>query len=727
MTGSTDSAVEGEVLGFSFQAPDGGFGVGRMRTDAGETVVVVGPIAHVGAGQHVVLTGRWGHHPTFGRQFRVASVLVQDPRTLHGLERYLASGAVQGLGPTFARRVVEHFGLRTLDIIENDPQRLQEVAGIGKKRVARIVEHWETDRANREVHAVLAGHGIGQALANRIVEAFGRDTLRVIRADPYRLAAEVRGVGFRTADRVALGQGIAPDHPTRAEAAVLHLLREAEGQGHCFVPDAVLADRAQELDIPREAAEQALDRVHLQARVVRHATHPGLPRPVYLPELDQAECFVAERLAALVHGHPSGTTPDLSRIERRLGLRLAPGQRSAVELALASGVSVITGGPGTGKTTIVQVLLQAAEGRREQWLLAAPTGRAARRLSETTGRDARTLHRLLEYNPRTAGFQRTASTPLEADGVLIDEASMVDLRLMSSLVAALPDGCRLVLVGDADQLPSVGAGRVLADLVASGQLPVATLTEVFRQAEGSGIVRNAWRVNRGEDPVSGEREHQASDSRPDFFVLSRDDPRAAQATALEVITRRLPRLGFDPLTDVQLLTPMHAGPLGTVAMNAALQDLLLPGQEAVRRGGRSLRVGDRVIQVRNDYDNDIFNGDVGRVEDLGGGGVQVDFEGRHVRLSGEQVRDLELAWAISIHKSQGSEYPAVVVLLHRSHRIMLRRNLLYTAMTRARRFCCIVADPWALRTAVATLGGEQRWTRLGERLPLERARLQGSP
>lgn len=721
---SADAALEGEIQGFSFQAPDGGFGVGRLKTDAGEVVVVVGPIAHVGAGQHVVLTGRWGQHPTFGRQFRVASVLVQDPKTLHGLEKYLASGAVQGLGPTFARRVVEHFGLRTLDIIENEPTRLKEVPGIGEKRVARIVEHWETDRANREVHAVLAGHGVGQALANRIVEQFGGDTLRVLRAEPYRLAAEVRGIGFRTADRIALQQGVSSDHPSRAEAAVLHLLREAEGQGHCFVPDDALIERAGKLDIPAEAARQGLDRVHLQARVVRHATHPGVPRPVYLLDLEQAEAFVALRLAELLAARPASPSVDLSLVERRLGLQLASGQRAAVEMALANGVGVITGGPGTGKTTIVQVLLQAAESRREQWLLAAPTGRAARRLAETTGRDAKTLHRLLEYNPRSGGFQRTATQPLEADGVLIDEASMIDLRLMASLVAALPDGCRLVLVGDADQLPSVGAGRVLADLVTSGELPVATLTEVFRQAEGSGIVRNAWRVNRGEEPISGEREPPEGGGRPDFFVLARDDVRAAQATALEVVTRRLPRLGFDPLTDVQVLTPMHAGPLGTVSMNAALQGLLLPNQEEVKRGGRTLRLGDRVIQVRNDYDNDIFNGDVGRVEDLSGGAVRVDFEGRSVRLVGDQLRDLELAWAISIHKSQGSEYPAVVVLLHRSHRIMLRRNLLYTAMTRARRFCCIVADPWALRTAVETLGGEHRWTRLAERLPAEVSALQ---
>ena len=379
-------------------------------------------------------------------------------------------------------------------------------------------------------------------------------------------------------------------------------------------------------------------------------------------------------------------------------------------------MTVITGGPGTGKTTIVRALLEAAGRLQQSWLLAAPTGRAAQRLGETTGREGRTVHRLLEYNPHNGGFTKGPLDPLSADGVLVDEASMVDVRLMASLLGAIPDGCRLVLVGDADQLPSVGPGRVLGELVASGAVPVATLSEVYRQAAGSGIVRNAWRVNGGAMPVSGEKEPAAGDRDPDFYVVGREDPRAAQQTALAILTRRLPQLGFDPRTDVQVLTPMHAGPLGTVEMNARIQAALNPGEGGLVRGQRTFREGDRVIQVRNDYDNDIFNGDVGTVEHVLGGRMTVDFEGHRVDLVGEQLRDIELAWAISIHKSQGSEYPAVVVLLHRSHRIMLRRNLLYTAMTRARRFCCVVADPWALRTAVQTRGGDERWTRLAERL-----------
>ena len=722
---SDSNRLEGELVGFSYQADDGAFAVARVRAAGNPEVIAVGPLGHVNRGQHVVLSGRWATHPSFGRQFKVDSVLVEDPRTLTGIERYLSSGAVKGLGPTFARRVVEHFGLETLDVIEHEPERLREVSGIGAKRVAQIIENWERDRAHRAVHAALRGHGIGQALANRIVEAYGGDAMAVLTREPYRLAGEIKGVGFRTADRIAQEAGIPRDDPARSEAAALFLLREAEGQGHCFLPQGELVERAQRLEVPADAAAAALDRLQLHGRISRHRANPESARPVYLPELERAEAFVAERLAELAQARPAPQRPpDVDRAARQLGMDLNADQRRAVQTAVTSGVTVVTGGPGTGKTTIVQVLLRVAGAQMEQWLLAAPTGRAARRLSETTDRDARTLHRLLEYQPRTGDFQRGPLQPLEADGVLIDEASMVDIRLMASLLAAIPDGCRLVLVGDADQLPSVGPGRVLGELVASGAVPVATLSEVYRQAAGSGIVRNAWRVNGGQRSTSGEREAQDGDAerRPDFFILGRPDPLAARQTALEVVTRRLTRLGFDPRTDVQVLTPMHAGPLGTIALNQALQDALTGTGPALTRGNRRFFVGDRVIQVRNDYDNDILNGDVGRVLEVGRGALLVDFEGRELRLSGEQLGDLEPAWAISIHKSQGSEYPAVIVLLHRSHRMMLRRNLLYTAMTRARRFCCVIADPWALDTAVETRGGDERWTRLAERVGRAAAR-----
>ena len=426
----------------------------------------MGPLGHVNRGQHVVLSGRWATHPSFGRQFKVDSVLVEDPRTLTGIERYLSSGAVKGLGPTFARRVVEHFGLETLDVIEHEPERLREVSGIGAS-VPRSSRTGARPRPpGRTPRCAAAASG---SLANRIVEAYGGDAMAVLTREPYRLAGEIKGVGFRTADRIAQEAGIPRDDPARSEAAALFLLREAEGQGHCFLPQGELVERAQRLEVPADAAAAAQDRLQLHGRSSRHRANPESARPVYLPELERAEAFVAERLAELAQARPAPQRPpDVDRAARQLGMDLNADQRRAVQTAVTSGVTVVTGGPGTGKTTILQVLLRVAGAQMEQWLLAAPTGRAARRLSETTDRDARTLHRLLEYQPRTGDFQRGPLQPLEADGVLIDEASMVDIRLMASLLAAIPDGCRLVLVGDADQLPSVGPGRVLGELVASG-------------------------------------------------------------------------------------------------------------------------------------------------------------------------------------------------------------------------------------------------------------------
>ena len=716
-----DQSLEGELLKFSYSTDDGSFAVARLRRGDGAEVLVVGPIGHVLEGQHLSLTGRWADHPAFGRQFKVQSVLVEDPRTLRGLERYLSSGAVQGLGPVFAQRVVDHFGLDTLRIIAEQPERLQEVEGIGKKRMEQLKAQWEKDRAHREVMATLRGYGLGAALANRIVDRWGKDAAAIVSREPYRMCAEIVGVGFRTADAIARQNGIARDDPARAAAAVVHLLREAEGQGHCFLPQGELLRRCEGLEIPPDQAGPALDRLGLQGKAVIHRSIDPGRDPVYPPDLAHAELAVARRLAGLSRADPPARQARVSaaidQAQEAIGLSLAPGQRDAVQLALTHGISVITGGPGTGKTTIVRVLVEAARRMDEDLRLAAPTGRAAKRLFEATGAEAKTIHRLLEFNGRTGQFQRDLDLPLDGDGVLVDEASMVDLRLMQSLLRALPPGARLVLVGDADQLPSVGAGRVLADVIASGVVPVATLREVFRQAAGSGIVRNAWRVNEGALPVSSEREEGVA---RDLFVVHRADVAEARDTLLEVVSRRLPRLGFDPLREVQVLTPMHSGPLGTAALNEALQALLNPTGPTLVRNGRTLRQGDRVLQVRNNYDLDVFNGDVGRVTTVTDNGVVVDFgderEKNEVAITGEDLSDLELAWAISIHKSQGSEYPAVVIALHRAHRVMLRRNLLYTAITRAKRFCCLVGDPWAIDQACQERGGDERWTGLAQAL-----------
>ncbi len=717
--------IEGELVRFGFRSDDGAFAVARVkiaresgdpppqqrqariggfivRPGATPLTTVVGPVGHVSEGQFVRLTGQWTSHPEFGRQLRVDRVMVAEPRTLDGLRAYLSSDAVPGLGPTMARRIVDRFGLDTLRVIEREPQRLSEVQGIGPKRIGRLVEQWEKTAAFREVHVALRGHGVGQAIASRIVERYAGAALSVVTREPWRLADEVRGVGFRTADAIARAQGISADDPARARAALTHVLREAaDTGGHCFLPQQLLLDRAAALGI--RDGSPALE-AHLKAGTLRAPpAPPGLSRPIYLPTLDGAEGFVARRLTAL----GACATVAIPLPDGPIGgLELSPGQRRAVSRALSDPVTIITGGPGTGKTTVVRALVAMAAQMGETWLLAAPTGRAARRLADVTGVEARTLHRLLEFNPADGRFRRGDTARLQAHGVLVDEASMIDLRLMAALVAAVPEGCRLVLVGDADQLPSVGAGRVLGDLIDSGTVPVATLSEVYRQAAGSAIVASAWHIRDGAVPQSGG----------DFFVIDRSEPDDIHRTLLEVVGNRLPRLGFDPRRDVQVLTPMHGGLLGTEALNRSLQALINPTGPTFSHSDRLLRQGDRVIQVRNDYDVDVFNGDLGRVRAVGEAGVGVDWGGRLVQVTDRKLRDLQLAYAISIHKSQGSEYPAVVVVLSRAHRIMLRRRLLYTAVTRARRFCVLIGDPWAVRTAVESRGEDNRWTRLAERL-----------
>lgn len=706
----TRDHLDGELVSFSFMAEDGSFAVARVKNAQGSHTVV-GPLGHLHEGVHLSLKGRWERHPKFGRRFKVAELLVDDPRSLSGLQKYLASGAVPGFGEELARRAVEAFGLQLLTVLDQNPRELLEVKGIGEQRLEKIIAHWEADKVGREVSVLLQGHGLGPSVVNRVVDRYGERAMAIVSSDPYRLAAEIPGVAFRTADQIARAVGIDAQDARRANAAVRWLILEAEGEGHCFLPQSELETRAADLGLSADAVVRAVQDLLLKGRVVRRVS--GRESRIYRAAMARREDLVAKALAARAASHSSAGGA-LQRAEKQVGLELNSDQRKAVTTALEHGVAVITGGPGTGKTTIVRVLMAAASGRREKWALCAPTGRAARRLQESCGQEGKTLHRLLEYSMQAQGFLRNADKPLELDGVLVDEASMLDLALMEALLEALPPNARLVLVGDSDQLPSVGAGQVLADCISCGHLPVATLHQVYRQAQDSGIVRNAWRVQRGELPISSEKEPDAG--RSDFYLVPRMGAQAAHQTLLAVTTKRLPSLGFDPLEEVQILTPMHKGPLGSRALNELLQDALNPGGEPFTRGSKTLRVGDRVIQTRNDYDNDIFNGDVGRVVGLASGGVEVSFDGRRVALVGEQIDQLELAYAISIHKSQGSEYPAVVVVLDTAHFVMLRRNLVYTAMTRAQRFCAILGHPRALRLAVEQEAATQRYTGLSEHL-----------
>jgi exodeoxyribonuclease V alpha subunit len=529
--------------------------VARFRLEDGEEITVVGPLGTARVGQTLHLSGRWDSHKVHGQQFKAFSFLADDPKTLEGLSAYLSSGAVQGIGPELATRLVDRFGLGTLRVLAEQPERLEEVQGIGPAKAAAIREAWQTDQEDRELHAMLRGHGLKPALTRRIVERYGSEALGVVLRDPYRMAREVTGVGFRTADKIARHNGIALDSPLRSQAAVLHVLDAARDDGHCFLPQGDLAQRLERLDVPRPAWHQAVGDLLDARHVVTWETADPMLRPLQLSWLHRLEHRVTERLLGLAAYQPPTTLLTVADAEAATGLSLNGDQREAVSQALQRGIVVITGGPGTGKTTIVKVLLAAARQHGQRWKLAAPTGRAARRLAEACGQGASTLHRLLEFQFPGMDFARNASNPLEAHGVIVDEASMVDLSLMAALLEAIPVGGRLVLVGDDHQLPAVGAGQVLGDLIRSGVVPVVHLEEIYRQAEGSGIIVNAHRIDSGTMPISGEREHRewqrAEAARPahrlkkpepalDFFLVEREDPLEVQATLLHAVTERLP-------------------------------------------------------------------------------------------------------------------------------------------------------------------------------------------
>lgn len=705
--------IEGELTSFVFRSEDGGFAVAKLNAASGE-LTALGPIAHVREGQRIVCTGQWQTDLRFGPRFKVETVLVEEPRTLAGLERYLQS-AVEGVGPELARRIVDHFGLDTLRVLESEPMRLGEVEGIGPKTREKIVSTWVSERSGREVEVTLRGHGVNAGAIRKVLGTFGAGAADIVARQPYRLV-EVPGIGFRTADTIARAHGVDRSAPERVQAAIDYSLKTAEEEGSCFLPEAALVERLASLDVDRAVAAEAIEDASRMRRVVRHNAAEEADRPVYRSVIDEMEARVARRVAARLlarrGGESAAEVPDVAAASRAVGIELAEGQARAVEAVFSARLVVVTGGPGTGKTTIIKVLAEIARIRKEEWAFASPTGRAARRLTEVCGQDAKTLHRLLEWGAGGEGFGRDGNRPLEADCVVVDEASMVDLALFDALCDALPPRARLVLVGDVDQLPSVGPGQVLRDLITSGAVPVARLTDVYRQAASSAIVRNAHRMLMGEVPISAEKEEGARDC----FVLSREDAEELARLLVTVVTERLPANGFDPKRDVQVLTPMHAGPLGTIALNQRLREALNPTGEEIVRGARRFRVGDRVIQTKNAYDLDVFNGDVGRVTAVTHSSMEVDFDGRVVTLPGDALDTFELAWAITIHKSQGSEYPAVVLALHTAHFVMLRRNLIYTALTRAKRFAVLVASPRALRMAVTRTGVDERHTGLARRL-----------
>lgn len=712
---SDGTRLEGTVEDVIYESSEDEFRVISLRRDDG-TVTVVGELPSVSPGQPMVLRGRWDDHARYGRQFRAEDWELTRPTDPEGIKKYLASRLIKGIGPTLAERIVERYGTKTLQVMDQDLDRLREVRGIGSSRLDEIREQWEQQQRRRRTMLFLKSHDIGTGYALKIHEEYGEQAPRVLRSNPYRVCRDVRGIGFRIADRIARKMGLDADDPERLRAGLEHTLREALEDGHLYLPRReLLEEAADRLEVPVDRLVNPLRTLAADERLVLE-DHREVTA-VYLPRWREREERVARRMQQLHAAEPARESPSEETVEATLaeradrrGVTYNTRQTEAVRGAVNRTVLLLTGGPGTGKTTTVQGMLGLMDAWSWEVRLTAPTGRAAQRLSEATGHPASTIHRLLGYQPPDH-FRRHRNHPLEADAVIVDEMSMVDLWLMVHLLEAVEEGTRLILVGDADQLPPVGPGNVFNDLLTSGCFPTVRLEEIFRQARRSRIVTNAHRVNRGELP---QVENRAGE---DFFLLEEETPEGALDTVLGLMTRRLPEhYGLDPFEDIQVLAPMYRGICGVDRLNEELQDHLNPADgEALT----TFRVGDRVMQLTNNYDKGVFNGDVGRVDGLDAdeGRVAVRFpEGGRVTYEGEERRQLTLAYAATIHKSQGSEYRAVVICLLTQHYVMLQRNLLYTALTRARDLAVIVGSRRALAMAVQNDEPQHRYTRLADRL-----------
>jgi exodeoxyribonuclease V alpha subunit len=709
----------------TYHAPDNGWTIARLIVaGTGAPVAVVGIMLGPEVGESVRLFGEWQTHPRYGRQFRFERYQLVRPATTPAIRAYLGGGLVEGVGPMLAGALADHFGEETLDVLDSAPERLTEVTGIGRVRAGAIREAWARHQSVHRVMVFLHEHGVGGALAARIHALFGDQAAEIMERQPYRLAREVRGIGFLTADRIARRVGVASDDPARVDAGILHVLHTATSEGHVYLPEEALVARAMALlDVGEQGVQMGLSRL-AETGEVRSETY-ATGNAVYGRPLYEAEVEVAQRLLALatapITACPSGAQVE-AWLERRVAMgevALSPEQAAAVVGALRAGLCLITGGPGTGKTTVTRAIVDACRSLGRSVSLASPTGRAAKRLQQLAGHEASTVHRLLAYDPYRHGFRYGAEEPLPAAVVVLDEASMLDLLLARDLLRALPPGRQVVFIGDADQLPSVGPGSFMRDLIRSGAAAVHRLTRIFRQAAESDIVQSAHLLNRGESPRFPTRQEWVQ-GRGDCVFLEEDEPEAAADRAVRTAVDSLPRLGFAP-RDIQVITPLHRGPIGVSTLNQRLQEALNPAsphKAEVKRGEVALRVADRVLQVTNNYDKSVFNGDIGFVSAVNPGErrVLVSFEDGEVSYDFSELDELELAYALTVHKSQGSEYPAVVLIVHSSHYVMLQRNLLYTALTRAQRMACVVGNQRGLWRAIRNTSGHERFSHLAQRL-----------
>ena len=726
---STQEVLAGLVERVTFHNSDNGFCVLRAKARGHrDLVTVIGHAATISAGEWITASGEWVNDHTHGQQFKARFMRTSAPTSIDGIEKYLGSGMIRGIGPVYAKKLVQAFGEKVFDVIEADPTRLREVTGIGPVRATRITDAWAEQQVVREIMVFLHNHGVGTARAVRIYKTYGADAVQIMTENPYRLARDIRGIGFKTADAIAMRLGVEKTAMIRVRAGISYALIEAMDDGHCGLPTTDLVPLAEALlDVGADLIRTALDVELAEGTVV--ADSLGETACIFLASLYRAEQAIGERLLALSRATLPWDSIDADKalpwVEHRIGLALAPSQKAAVRLALASKVLVITGGPGVGKTTIVKAILRILAAKTVKLLLCAPTGRAAKRLHETTGQDAKTIHRLLEVDPKTGGFKRNVEHPLDCDLLVVDETSMVDVLLMHALLKAVPETAALLVVGDVDQLPSLGPGQILADTITSGAVPVVRLTEVFRQAARSRIITSAHRINHGSMPDLGKPEGDS-----DFYFVQADDPETAVRRIVELVKTRIPqRFGLDPIRDIQVLCPMNRGGVGARSLNIELQKALNPaGERKVERFGWTFAPGDKVMQIENDYDKDVYNGDIGYIDDVDPEAAElaVRFDGRAVTYGVGELDTLVPAYAATIHKSQGSEYPAVVIPLMTQHYTMLQRNLLYTGVTRGKKLVVLVGQKKAVAIAVRSTSGRRRWSKLHEWLETSRGGFHGN-
>jgi len=718
--------LQGQIERITYSNEENGFTIARLKVRGRrDLVTVVGNLAAPMPGGVLRMTGEWIQHPKYGEQFKIVAYHITVPATTHGIKKYLGSGLIKGVGPVIAERIVDTFGEKSLDIIEENIEDLARVEGIGKKRIAMIRKAWEDQKEIRQVMLFLQSHGVSAAYAAKIFKFYGDRSIPVVRENPFRLAMDIFGIGFVTADKIAENLGFTKDSPVRADAGIIYVLNRLADEGHVYFPYEPLIEKCREvLSVSREILRDALARIEADKQIRIEDLNEGTPacetnnKAVYLSKFHACETGIANRLKILLAVPKSlrAIDPDkaLSWVQNRLSIRLAEAQERAVRCAVDSKVMVITGGPGTGKTTIVNAILKIFAAATARILTAAPTGRAAKRMAETTGYPAKTLHRLLKFSPARGEFEMNFENPLDCDVLIVDEASMIDTVLMHHLLKAVPAVATLILVGDVNQLPSVGPGNVLGDIIASGAVPVIVLQEIFRQARESDIVVGAHQINRGEMP----RFNPAGPG-TDFYFIRKEAPEAVLDIILKLVTERIPRrFGFDPVDDIQVLTPMHRGLVGAGNLNAALQEALNPGEAGILRGQRIYKARDKVMQIRNNYDKEVFNGDIGRIvriipEDQT---LVIAFDGREVIYDYADLDEVALAYAISVHKSQGSEYPAVVMPVLVQHYMLLQRNLIYTGVTRGRNLVILVGTKKALAMGIRNDKTRRRHTRLRHRL-----------